>query len=59
MLQVWQGSCFAVAVVRESRCSSNLTPSLGTPIYCDCGPKKTKKKKGEGGYFEQEYKLSL
>ena len=35
------GSCAAVAVVQASSSSSNLTPSLGTSIYCRIGPKKT------------------
>ena len=29
---------------RASGCSSNSTPSLGTPIYWGWGPKKKKKK---------------
>ena len=34
-----------VAVAWVGSCSSDLTPSLGTPICCRCGPKKKKKKK--------------
>ena len=36
------GSHLAVAVV-----GADSTPSLGTSIWCRCGPKKTKKKKNE------------
>ena len=39
--QKWLGSCVAVAVAGS--CSSNLTPSLGTPICCKCGLKAKKK----------------
>ena len=39
------GFCVAVAVVWAGRCSSNSTPPLGTSIYCECSPKKYKKKK--------------
>ena len=39
-LQAWLGSCVAVAVA--SSYSSNLTPSLGTSICHECGPKKEK-----------------
>ena len=35
----------AVAVVQAGSYSFYLTPSLGTPICCGCGPKKAKKKK--------------
>ena len=38
--QTWLGSCISVAVVEDSSCSSDLTPSLGTSICCKCGPKK-------------------
>ena len=31
-------------------CSSDSTPSLGTSIYLECGPKKTKKKKNSHPY---------
>ena len=41
-LQTRLGSCVTVAVVQASSYSSDLTPSLGTTIYCVCGPKKTK-----------------
>ena len=43
--QTQLGSLVAVAVVQTGSCSSNLTPSLRTSIYCRCGPKKQKKKK--------------
>ena len=36
------GSRVAVAVVQAGSCSSNWTPSLGTPKCRGCGPKKTK-----------------
>ena len=39
------GSGVAVAVAEASRCTSNLTPSLGTSICHGCSPKKQKKKK--------------
>ena len=35
----------AVAVMKARGYSSSLTPSLGTSICLQCGPKKTKKKK--------------
>ena len=38
------GSGVDVAVPQASRCSSDLTPSLGTSICHGRGPKKTKKK---------------
>ena len=38
-------SPIAVAVAYASRCSTNLMPSLGTPICYRCGHKKQKKKK--------------
>ena len=41
------GSQVAVAVVQASGHSSDSTPSLGTSIYCGCGPRKDKKKKKE------------
>ena len=44
-LQVWLGSCIAVAVVWAGSCSSDLTLSLGTSICIRCSPKKKKKKK--------------
>ena len=36
------GACIAVAVVWAGRCSPDSTPSLGTSICCECGPKKQK-----------------
>ena len=39
------GSGIAVTVVYARSCSSDLIPSLGTSICCECGPKKEKKKK--------------
>ena len=42
------GSGIAVAVVWAGSYSSDLTPSLGTSICRECGPKKTKKKKKKG-----------
>ena len=39
-LQMHLGSGVAVAVAVASSCSSDLTPSLGTPICHKCGPKK-------------------
>ena len=38
--QTWLRSHVAVAVVQASSYSSNSTPSLGTPICLECGPKK-------------------
>ena len=49
-LQMWLGSCVAVAVVWANGCSSKLTPSLRTSIYHGCGPKKQKKR---GGFTPQ------
>ena len=40
--QTWLRSDIAVAVVEAGSCSSNGTPSLGTPICRGCGPKKQK-----------------
>ena len=40
---MWLG--FHVASVVAGSCSSDLTPSLGTSICFECGPKKQKKKK--------------
>ena len=42
--QMWLGSGVAVAVVKAGSYSSDSTPSLGTSICCECGPKKTKNK---------------
>ena len=44
-LQTRLGSHVAVAVAWASSYSSDSTPSLGTSICHECGPKKTKKKK--------------
>ena len=44
-LKMWLGSGIAVAVVRASSSSSDLTPSQGNFICCTCGRKKEKKKK--------------
>ena len=43
--QTWLGSWLAVAVVKASSCSSDLTPSLGTSICHKFSPKKKKRKK--------------
>ena len=46
--ELWCGSqmrfrsCIAVALVEAGRCSSDWTPSLGTSMCCECGPKKAK-----------------
>ena len=42
---MWPGSGVAVAVAKAGSCSSDYTPSLGTSICHECGPKMTKKKK--------------
>ena len=39
--ETWLGSGVAVAVVYAGSCSSDLTPSLGTSMCRECGPKKT------------------
>ena len=44
-LQMWLGSCVAVAVVSVGSCSSDLTPSLGISTCKECGPKKKRQKK--------------
>ena len=44
------GSCVAVSVAYVGSCSSDLTPSLGTSVYCTCGPKKPKKEKRHKKY---------
>ena len=41
--QAWLQSGIAVAVAKAGRCSSSLTPSLGTSMCHKCGPKKKKK----------------
>ena len=38
-------SCVAVAVAQAGRCSSDLTPRLGTSICHRCSPEKQKSKK--------------
>uniref|UniRef100_A0A8D0SIM2 Lipid-binding serum glycoprotein C-terminal domain-containing protein n=1 Tax=Sus scrofa TaxID=9823 RepID=A0A8D0SIM2_PIG len=43
--ETWLRSGVAVALVYAGSCSSDSTPSLGTSICHECGPKKTKKKK--------------
>ena len=48
-LQAQLGSQVAVAEVWVSSCSSDLTPSLGTSIFCRYGLKIKKKKKGKVG----------
>ena len=42
-LQMWPGSSIAVAVVQDSSCGSDSTPSLETSICCRCGPAKEKR----------------
>ena len=42
-LQMQLRSGVAVTVVLAGRCSSYLTPGLGTSLRCRCDPKKTKK----------------
>ena len=39
-LQTWLRSCAAVAGAQAGSCSSDLTPSLGISICCQCGPEK-------------------
>ena len=48
-------SCFAVAVIQAGSYSSDLTPSLGTSIFCGCGPKKQKKKKQKNTDLRKDY----
>ena len=43
-LQMWLGSCIAMAVVQARSHSSNWTPSQGTSKCHRCSPKKTKNK---------------
>ena len=43
--QMWLRSGVTVAVVYDSSCSSDLTPSLGTSICCRHVPKKRKEQK--------------
>ena len=55
--QMQLGSPIAEAVAYAGSYSSNSTPSLGTSIYCQCGPKskqkkKKKKKKKNRGHAE-------
>lgn len=42
--QTQLGYCVAIAMTKASRCRSNSTPSLGTSICHNCGPKKQKTK---------------
>ena len=42
--QLGSGVDVAVAVAVAGSCSSDQTPSLGTSICCECGPKEQKKK---------------
>ena len=56
-LQTWLGSDVALAVTQVSSYSSNQTPSLGTPIYRECGPKKKKIKKSI--CYQQRNKIVL
>ena len=42
-LQMWLGSCVAVAVVQADTCSSDATLNLGTSICRRCSPKMQKK----------------
>ena len=44
-MQIQLRSYVAVAVALACSYGSNLTPSLGNSICCECGPKKQKKKK--------------
>ena len=50
-LELWHraqkrlGSCVAVAVAVAGSYSSDSAPSLGTPMFHGCGPKKKKEKK--------------
>ena len=44
MSQTRLGSDVAVAVVKASSYSSDLTPTLGTSICRGCGPEKKKRK---------------
>ena len=43
-LQLWLGSELPCLWCRPAAYSSDLIPSLGTSICCECGPKKRKKK---------------
>ena len=54
-LQTQFGSHVAVAVVQADSYSSDLTPSLGTSVCCECGPKKTKTKQKLRLYFNFEF----
>ena len=47
-LQVQIGSGMAVAVAKANSYSLDSTPSLGTSICQECGPKKEKKKRSRG-----------
>ena len=42
--QMRLGTCMAMALAVASSCSSDLTPSLGTSLCRECGPKKQKNK---------------
>ena len=44
-LQMGLGSCVAVAVSVASSHRSNLTPRVGTSMFCRYGPEKKPKKK--------------
>ena len=51
------GSGIAVAVVQSASCNSYLTPILGTSAWCECGPKKKRKKKSPS-YPTDRYSFS-
>ena len=54
---MWLRSCIAVAVAWAGSYSfdSDLTPSLGTSICHECGPKKTKKKKSHWCPYKKKF----
>ena len=43
-----------MAVAQAGSCSSDLTHSLGTSIYCGCSPKKNKRPKKKKKKEEEE-----
>ena len=60
--KMWLRSCMAMAMTKAWGCSSDLTPSLGTSICCECSSKNQKRKKkamGDKSFCAQELHRAL
>ena len=44
----WIQHCYGCGICMKLQLQFNLTPTLGTSIYCRYGPKKKRKKKKKG-----------